>query len=164
MPESPGVSLPGDSVSSRDMQWINTCVSSTIVNNNNEQQVDGEHVAGAAKPAKRATPLRAALRRQALSTFLLTSKMCLPPGCGPGFSPSLAQERVPRHTVEHIVDLKELTGGFVHQNARTVCLTIVGMAAPVLESVMVGQTGTIKRACAHACRVLAGGSQPVLVD
>ena len=32
------------------------------------------------------------LKRQALSTFLLTSKMCLPPRCGPVFSPSLGRK------------------------------------------------------------------------
>ena len=37
--------------------------------------------------------------------------------------------------------LEDWTGIPLHQNARTVCLTIVGMAAPVLGSVMVGQTG-----------------------
>ena len=60
--------------------------------------------------------------------------------------------------------LEEWTGVPVHQRARTACVTIVGMTAPVLGSVMIGQKGSIKRGCACACRALAGRGQPVLVD
>ena len=60
--------------------------------------------------------------------------------------------------------LEEWTGVPVHQSAKTACLTIVGMTAPVLRSVMFGQKGSIKRGCAYACCALAGGGQPVFVD
>ena len=45
--------------------------------------------------------------------------------------------------------LEEWTEVPVHQNARTACLTIVGMTAPVSGSVMIGQKGSIKRGCAN---------------
>ena len=60
--------------------------------------------------------------------------------------------------------LEEWTGVLVHQSARTACLTIVGMTAPVLGSVLIGKQGPIKRGCAYACRALAGGGHPVFVD
>ena len=60
--------------------------------------------------------------------------------------------------------LEEWTGVPVHQSARTVCLTTVGMTALRLGSVLIGKQGPIKRGCAHACRALAGGGHPVLVD
>ena len=73
--------------------------------------------------------------------------------------PNLWKQKLPLLTQEG--SLRAMT---FQAAQRTVCLTIVGMASPVLGSVMVGQTGTIKRGCAHACRALAGGCQPVLVD
>ena len=58
--------------------------------------------------------------------------------------------------------LDEWTGISMHQNERAVCLTLAGVAVAVLVSVMVGQTGTIRRGCAQTCRALLGGCQPLL--
>ena len=60
--------------------------------------------------------------------------------------------------------LEEWTGVPVHQSAITACLTIVGMTAPVLGSVLIGKHGPIKRGCAYACRALAGRGHPILTD
>ena len=57
-----------------------------------------------------------------------------------------------------------MDGVAVHQSKGTACLTIVGMTAPVLGFVLIGKQGPIKRGCACACRALAGGGHPVLVD
>ena len=59
---------------------------------------------------------------------------------------------------------RRMDGVLVHQSARTACLTIVGMTAPVLGSVLIGKQGSIKRGCVYACRALVGGGHLVLVD